>query len=203
MQYLNASDYLPFGLSEDLSDDLVTAASALIDSFCKRPSLGITQYVERLRLARRHGVQLSNTPLAPLTAGASPLVTVRGRLRRRYAEMAYPLMWESLLLLPTDEWAAIDPSTVDLAPDGVLYLQTGLFGYMYSELEVTYTAGFADTPVPVKAACAQIVRNAQSMPALTVRSQSIESMRMEYFSGTLLDADVQRILQPFVAQRMG
>lgn len=203
MQYLNAPDYLPFGLSENLSDDLVTAASALIDSFCKRPTLGITQYVERLRLARRHSAQLSNTPLAAIVAGASPLVAVRGRIRRRYAEMAYPLMWESMLFLPTDEWASIDVSTIDVAADGMLYLQVGLFGCTYSELEVTYTAGFADTPVPVKVACAQIIRNAQAMPALTLRSQSIDSMRMEYFSGTLLDADVQRMLQPYVAQRMG
>ena len=77
MQYLNPSDYIPFGLSADLSDDLVTAASALIDSFCKRPSLGITQYVERLRLERHRSVQVSNTPLAAATAGASALVLVR------------------------------------------------------------------------------------------------------------------------------
>ena len=203
MQYLNASDYIPFGLSADLSDDLVTAASALIDSFCKRPSLGITQYVERLRPARRGSVQLSNTPLAASTAGASPLVQVRGRLRRRYSEAAFPILWETMLFLPTDEWENVDVTTIDVASDGVVSLPCGLFGCMYSELEVTYTAGFTDVPAPVKVACAQIIRNAQAMPALTLRSQSIDSMRMEYFSGTLLDADVQRILQPFVAQRMG
>ncbi len=203
MQYLNAPDYISFGLSEDLSDDLVTAASALIDSFCKRPSLGITQYVERLRLARRHTAQLSNTPLASTAAGVSPLIAVRGRFRGRDVEPAYSLIWESMLFLPANEWASIDSAAIDVAPDGVLNLRVGLFGCAYSELEVTYTAGFADTPVPVKVACAQIIRNAQAMPALTLRSQSIDSMRMEYFSGTLLDADVQRILQPYVAQRMG
>ncbi len=108
-----------------------------------------------------------------------------------------------MLFLPTDEWADVDVTTIDIAPDGALYLATGLFGCMYSELEVTYTAGFADTPVPVKVACAQIIRNAQAMPALTLRTQSIDKMRMEYFSGTLLDADVQRILQPYVSQRIG
>lgn len=203
MQYLSPSDYIPFGLSADLSDDLVTAASALIDSFCKRPSLGITQYVERLRLERRSSVQVSHTPLAAATTGASPLVLVRGRLRRRYAELTYPVLWEAVLFLPSDEWATIDSTTIDIAADGVLSLPAGLFGCMYSELEVTYTAGFSVIPDAVKTACAQIIRNAHATPALTVRTSSIDSMRMEYFSGSLLDADVQRILQPFVAQRMG
>ena len=108
-----------------------------------------------------------------------------------------------MLFVPSDEWTGIDITTIDVAADGVLSLPAGLFGCAYSELEVTYTAGFAVIPDVVKVACAQIVRNAQATPALTVRTSSIDSMRMEYFSGSLLDADVQRMLQPFIAQRMG
>lgn len=47
------------------------------------------------------------------------------------------------------------------------------------------------------------VRNAQATPALTVRRQAVDSVQMEYFSGTLLDADVLRLLQPYVAERVG
>ena len=83
MQYLDASEYVPFGLSDGTGDDLVTAASALIDSFCRRPSLGITEYVERLRFARGRSVQLSNTPLASATGTSSPLVMVRARVCMR------------------------------------------------------------------------------------------------------------------------
>ena len=70
---------------------------------------------------------------------------------------------------------------------------------------MTYTAGFATIvpATPVKVACAQLVRNAQAMPALNVRRQSMDSMQMEYFSNTLLDADVQRLLLPYQSQRMG
>ena len=205
MQYLDASEYVPFGLSDETGDDLVTAASALIDSFCRRPSLGITQYVERLRFARHHSVQLSNTPLVSAGGMASPLVLVRARacLRRRLDEACYPFMNDALAFLTNDQWIAIDVSTIDIAPDGVLHFLPNFLGAAYRETEVTYTAGFATVPTPVKVACAQIVRNAQAMPALNVRRQTMDSMQMEYFSNTLLDADVQRLLLPYQSQRMG
>ncbi len=73
----------------------------------------------------------------------------------------------------------------------------------YVEAEVTYTSGYVDVPVPVKIACAQIVKNAQAMPALNVKRQAMDGMKMEYFQGALLDAEVQRLLQPYVAERVG
>lgn len=205
MQYLDASEYVPFGLSDETADDLVTAASALIDSFCRRSSLGITQYVERLRFGRRNSVQLSHTPLVSADGVASPLVLVRARTgRRRFCDEAmYPFLEDGYAFLSPGDWAGIDIGTIDVAPDGVLHFQPNLFGAACCEAEVTYTAGFATIPAPVKVACAQIVRNAQAMPALNVRRQSMDSMQMEYFSNTLLDVDVQRLLLPYQSQRMG
>lgn len=205
MQYLDASEYVPFGLSDETGDDLVTAASALIDGFCRRPSLGVTQYVERLRFGRGRSVQLSNTPLVPANGIASPLVQVRVRacMRRPCDDVLYPFFQDAPVFLTQGEWLVLDVSTIDIAVDGVLYFQPNLLGATYRETEVTYTAGFAAVPAPVKVACAQIVRNAQAMPALTVRRQAIDSMQMEYFSNTLLDADVQRLLLPYQSQRMG
>lgn len=205
MQYLDASEYVPFGLSDDTADDLVTAASALIDSFCRRSSLGITQYVERLRFARRGSVQLSNTPLASVDGVASPLVLVRTRTgkHRMCEETMYPFVEDASAFFSPGDWVSIAVSTLDIGPDGVLHFQPNLLGAVYCETEVTYTAGFAVIPPPVKVACAQIVRNAQAMPALNVRRQSMDSMQMEYFSNTLLDADVQRLLLPYQSQRMG
>ncbi|MGI4854503.1 MAG: hypothetical protein ACRYF4_10725 [Janthinobacterium lividum] len=203
MQYLDPSEYVSFGLTAETSDDLVTAASAMIDSFCKRTSLAVTQYVERLRFSRNRAVQLSNTPLAPATAGASPLVSVRVRMRGCTVDPYAPLAFEAGVFYAGNQWMNVDLSTIDIAPDGAVQFQPNALGYAMSEAEVTYTAGFAVVPVPVKVACAQIVRNAQATPALNVRRQSIDSMQMEYFSGSLLDADVQRLLGPYVAERVG
>ena len=203
MQYLDPSEYVSFGLTAETNDDLVTAASAMIDSFCKRRSLGVTQYVERLRFSRARGVQLSNAPLAPATAGSSPLVSVRVRVRGGCADAHAPLAFEASVFGASQQWVNVDTATIDSAPDGTLHFQGNVLGYAMAEAEVTYTAGFADIPVPVKVACAQIVRNAQATPALNVRRQSIDSIQMEYFSGSLLDADVMRLLQPYVAERVG
>lgn len=212
MQYLDPSEYVAFGLTAETGDDLVTAASALIDGFCRRPSLGVTQYVERLRFARGNTVQLSSAPLviaprADGSPGVSPLLSVRVRMRRHpadaYAYTYAPLAFEANVFFAGCVWTAMDVSTIDIAPDGVLGFHPNLLGPRLAETEVTYTAGFVDVPVPVKVACAQIVRNAGAMPALNVRRQAIDSMQMEYFSGSLLDPDVQRLLQPYVSERMG
>ena len=201
MQYLDASDYVPFGLNEETGDDLVTAASVLIDGFCRRPSLGVSQYTERLRFGRRNGVQLSHAPLVSADGIASPLVAVRARASVRGT--CGMLLNDACAFLTNGEWVSIDVTTIDIAADGVLQFTPNLLGAKYTEAEVTYTAGFSVVPVPVKVACAQIVRNAEATPALNVRRQSIDSMQMEYFGNTLLDADVQRLLVPYQSQRRG
>ncbi len=205
MQYLDPSEYVPFGLSAETSDSLVTAASAMIDSFCKRPTLGVQQYVQRMRVRRGNTVQLSNTPLTAASIGTTPLVSVRVHMREGCADPYAPLAWEAAVFFTGtgSQWTDLVPSTVDASADGVLRFPHNVLGGAVAEAEVTYTAGYTDIPVPVKIACAQIVRNAQSTPALTVRRQAIDSLQLEYFSGSLLDADVQRLLRPYVSGKVG
>lgn len=202
MQYLNAAEYVRFGLGEETGDDLVTAASAMIDAFCRRPTLAVTQYVERLRISpRRQEIQLSNLPLTSAANGAAATVTVRVRLGRHSS--GNPLMQEALAFAPRGAWIDLDASTLDVSPAGSITFVPHLLGVPFDEAEVTYTAGYADIPIPVKVACAQIVRNAQAMPALNVKRQGLDNMAMEYFSGALLDDEVKRLLAPYVAERMG
>ena len=73
----------------------------------------------------------------------------------------------------------------------------------YNEVEVTYTAGVAMVPDAVKVACVQIVKNAQATPAMNVRSSRMDTLQMQYFSGSLIDAQVQALLRPYVAERLG
>jgi hypothetical protein len=204
MRYLNASEYVLFGLGEATGDDLVTAASAMIDGYCRRTSLAITEYVERLRISRSsQAVQLSNLPLARPADGSAALVQVRVRLGPHGGDGSNPLMQEALAFAPQGMWITVDTSTLDVSPTGSIRFAPHLLGVPFAEAEVTYTAGYAEVPVPVKVACAQMVRNAQAMPALNVKRQALDSMAMEYFSGALLDAEVKRLLTPYVAERMG
>ncbi len=58
-------------------------------------------------------------------------------------------------------------------------------------------------PDTVKVACAQIVKNAQATPAMNVRSSRMDTLQMQYFSGSLIDPQVQTLLRPYVAERLG
>ena len=89
------------------------------------------------------------------------------------------------------------------ATGGELTLPWNLLGLPYNEVMVSYTAGLAAIGDDVKTACAQIVRNAQSTPALNASKTRIDTMQMQYFSSSLLDETAQAWLRPYVANRLG
>jgi hypothetical protein len=207
MSYLQPSDYPNYGLPASTSADWITAATALINSYCRRPDLNIIEYAERLRITREsQNVRLSYLPLAPLGDAASPIVSIQGRYARpRRGELAdNPLFEAAWAFQLPGQWIAIDPSTIDVDPNtGDLTLPFNLFGLPFNEMSVTYTAGLAQIGDDIKSACAQIVRNAQSTPALNTRASKIDTMQMQYFSSSLLDDTVKQWLRPYVATRVG
>jgi hypothetical protein len=210
MAYLDPSEYVAYGLTADTTDDWIAMASALIDAHCRRPSLLVTQYVERLRLtAGSQSVRLSYLPLSPLGDATSPLVAVRvrfGRPRRGEADQAEDpklaqIAWAFGI---PGTWSELDLSNIDLNPvTGEVTFPANLLGLNYNEVEVTYTAGVAAIPPALKIACAQIVRNAQATPAMNVKGSKMDTLQMQYFSGSLVDPNVQSLLRPYVAQRIG
>ncbi|HWE86071.1 MAG TPA: hypothetical protein VG267_14095 [Terracidiphilus sp.] len=207
MAYLQPADYPNYGLPASTSADWITAATALINSYCRRPDLNVIQYTERLRVTKEsQTVHLSYLPLAPLGAAASALVTLEGRYARpRRGEMVQePLMELVWAFSLPGQWTAIDPATVDTDPNtGELTLPYNILGLPFNELAVTYTAGLATIGDDIMSACAQIVRNAQSTPALNASKTKIDTMQMQYFSSSLVDETVQAWLRPYVASRIG
>jgi len=205
--YLQPSEYQSYGLAPDVTDDWIAAASSLMDAHCRRPSLNPTQYMERLRIAEgSQTVRLSYLPLVPVAPATQPFVSIRaryGEARRGH----HPHLWleqvASAFSLP-GAWATVDPSTVDfVAQTGELIFPLNILGLPYNEVEVTYTAGLAALPDIVKCACAQIVKNAQATPGLNVKSSRVDTLQLQYFSGSLVDATVQAMLKPWVAVRVG
>ena len=80
MAYLQPADYPNYGLPAGTTADWITAATALINSYCRRPDLNVIQYTERLRLASgSQTVLLSYLPLAPLRMATTPIVSIEGR----------------------------------------------------------------------------------------------------------------------------
>jgi hypothetical protein len=207
MAYLEPSDYPNYGLPDGTSADWIAAATALINSYCRRPDLNIVQYTERLRLTSgSQAVRLTYLPLAPLVPAAAPIVNLEGRYAKpRRGELAdgplFDMVWAFSL---PGQWTAIDPKTADCDwTMGELTLPWNVLGLPYNEVMVTYTAGLGTIGDDIKTACAQIVRNAQATPALNASRTRIDTMQMQYFSSSLLDETVKTWLRPYVANRLG
>jgi hypothetical protein len=207
MPYLQPADYPNYGLPPGTTADWITAATALINSYCRRPDLNVVQYTERLRVTRgARTALLSYLPLAPLGTATTPIVSMQGRYAKpRRGEMINEPLFEMAwaFSLPS-QWAAIDPALVDYDPNtGELTLPFNILGLPFNEIAVTYTAGLVTIGDDIKTACAQIVRNAQSTPALNASKTKIDTMQMQYFSSSLVDETVQAWLNPYVANRLG
>ena len=208
MNYLSDSEYESYGLEPATPESFVAAASSLINMYCRRSTLAITTFTERIRvMPGRNNVQLTNLPLADLGDATSPLVSGKGRYappRRGEDTTMWELAQIALVYSLPGTWVALDVTTFDYFADTgeVSWLGSPL-GLAFDEIELTYTAGFSQIPDPVKFACAQLVKNAQATPALNVRAGTLNSMHLEYFSDTLLDSTVQGMLAPYMAQKVG
>ena len=208
MTYLDASEYQTYGLDATTPAALVAAASSMIDAHCRRATLGVAQYEERLRLPPdRNTVRLTYLPLAAVAPATVPLISAQGRycIPRRGEWPFDDLRLDVALMfgLP-GVWTAIDVNAIDyFAATGELTLPLNIVGLWFSEVDIVYTAGFSTIPDPAKFACAQIVRNAQATPGLNVKAGHLDRMVMQYFADTLVDQDVMSKLAPYVAQKVG
>lgn len=202
--YLTTAEFTAYGLRDSTDPALIAVASDLVDAFCQRTSVLQAQYTERNRLPE--GVPITRatyTPLAVPQGQTAPFTSVRARHGMPRGLNAASL---AELIAPfggPPAWVDLDPAKVDYnAATGELWLPSGIFGVPYTEVELTYTAGYAQVPEAVKLACAQIIRNVESHPAANVRGAQLDRLQLEYFAGSLLDEDVRRLLGPFVAVRL-
>lgn len=208
MNYLSPSEYETYGLEATTPAAWVTGASTVIDAHCRRATLGVAQYEERMRIAGgRNTVRVTYVPLAIVAPATTPIISARGRYAvPRRGEWPFDDLSSDVALmfgLP-GTWNAVDPAGIDVYADtGELSLPVNAVGLGYSEIDLVYMAGLSTIPDTVKVACAQIVRNAQATPALNVRSGKLDRMQLDYFSGSLVDQTVQTLLAPYVAQKVG
>ena len=204
MNYLDASEFEVYGLEETTDQSLVTAASALMDAHCRRETLGVAEYTERFRLNGRAVVRLTYLPLATVEGAVSALTSVKVRYGNpRRGEIGDLAGDYANAFGLAGQWASLGAEMLDYdAATGEVCLPAHPLGLGFNEVEVTYTAGVPEVPRALKAACAQIVRNCQSTPSLNVKSSTVDKMHMEYFTGSLLDEGVRKLLSPYVAQKV-
>jgi hypothetical protein len=208
MNYLQPSEYEAYGLEATTAPAWVTAASAILDAHCRRATLGVLQCTERLRVvAGRNTVRLTYLPAVAVAPALTPIVSARGRYASpRRGEWSHEeIAWEAAgaFGLP-GTWTDLNAADLEVCQEtGEITLPLNALGWAFTEIEVVYTAGLNPIPDPVKIACAQIVKNAQAMPALNIRSGSLDRMRLEYFSDALLDESVRALVAAYVAQKVG
>ena len=203
MAYLLPGEYAAFGLSTETADAWVVTASAMIEAHCRRPTLMSASYTERMRVPlEAQTVRLSYGPLVSVDA-----------VKAQYARQG---AWEqdgfvrslgecvaTAFALP-GQWVTVDPATLWVSlPTGEFRFAWNAMGFRYAEAEVTYTAGLVTVPDAVKVACAQVVRNAQATPGMNVKSSRMSTLETQYFSDSLIDSQVQALLRPYVAERLG
>lgn len=206
MNYLDSSEFETYGLEKETLESWVTAASALIDAHCRRPTLGVAQYTERIRLNGQGTARLTYLPLVVAEGAASALVSTQVRYGQpRRGEMGGDLAFDAALVFGlAGTWTTMAAESLDWrAETGEVTLPVHPLGLPYNDIEVTYTAGLAEVSGAVKCACAQIVRNAQATPALNVKTSRLDRLWMQYFSDSLLDSGVKTLLAPYVAQKVG
>jgi hypothetical protein len=206
MNYLQTTDLLTYGLDPATDPSWITASSSIIDAHCKRETLGVNQYEERLKLPPElNTVRLSYLPLVTVAPLPTAIVSLQGRYGiPRRGEWPFPelsLEFALVFALP-GMWTAIDPTTIDIWTDaGELTFPVNALGLFFNEVDVMYNAGWDPIPTPVQVACAQIIKNAQATPALNVKSGQLDRMRMEYFSDNLVDEMVESLLEPYVSRK--
>ncbi len=208
MNYLQPSEYEAYGLETTTDAAWVTAASAIVDSHCRRTTLAVNQYTERLRTETgQRPVRLTYLPLTAVAPATSPIVSARARYAMpRRGETSYKdLSWDVAIAFGIPgTWAQLNVADLDFFADtGEVTLPLNALSWAFNELEIVYTAGWNPFPDAVKVACAQIAKNAQVTPGLNVKKGMLEHLQLWYFSDSLLDETVQELLAPYVAQKVG
>jgi hypothetical protein len=207
MNYLQPSEYEAYGLEATTDVAWITGASAIIDSHCRRTTLAINQYTERIRTDGQRPVRLTYLPLVIAAPATSAIVSAQARyaMPRRGELQEEDFSWNAALAFGIPGWWT-DLNVADLdyfAETGEVTLPMNALSWAFNELEIVYTAGWSTFPDPVKVACAQIARNAQATPGLNVKKGVMNNMQLWYFSDTLVDDTVRELLAPFMAQKVG
>jgi len=203
MGYLLPAEYAEYGLSAETADAWVTAASAMMEAYCRRPTLCTASYTERMRVPlEAQTVRLSYGPLVSVDTVKAKYVRPN-RHEELYGEMALQSIFAAAFAVP-GQWVTVDTSTLEVSsPTCEFRFAWNVMGLRYSEAEVTYTAGLATIPNAVKVACAQVVKNAQATPGFNVKSSKLDTLQTQYFSGSVIDSQVAALLRPYVAERLG
>ncbi|MDB5053280.1 MAG: hypothetical protein JWM44_1330 [Bacilli bacterium] len=187
--YLTTSDtdYVSPGVT--LTTSLIIRASAIIDGYCKR-SLDVTSYTERVPLTDYQNMNsyqrghLSYYPVIDVTL-------VKGR-------PLYNILSGNIFGPPPFE-PINDLSILDIDKNiGNFICGFNIFGVPYSELEVTYTSGWAVIPEAVKVACGMIASQLANNANPNVKAKKDLDSAIEYFGNSMVTPEIADLLSLYI-----
>ena len=188
------SAYLVIGTDADyctatLTASLILRASAIIDGYCKR-KITVESYTERIPLTDRNDWEqgqrghLSYYPAVEVTA-------LKGRPK-------YYLTGINFFGPPTFE-DITDLTILDVNPNtGAVWCGYSIFGVPYTELEVTYTSGWATIPDNVKVACGMIIDQLSTAANPNVKAKKDFDSSIEYFGNSRITPEIANLLSEYV-----
>lgn len=98
-------------------------------------------------------------------------------------------------------WEFWEPTEASIDADaGELWVPSGILMAYYTQIRVSYVAGWSYTALPtaIKQACANIIRAAQDNPISgNISSFTASTYKTTKFADTLIDGDTKTILTPF------
>src|SRR5579863_3508924 len=141
MTYLSPAEYEAYGLDATTPAAFVAAASSLIDAHCRRTTLGVAQYEERIRMAPdRNTIRLTYIPLSIVAPATTPIVSAQGRycIPRRGEWPIDDLQLDVALMFGLPGlWTQIDAGSIDyFANTGELTFPLNLMGMGFSEVDI-------------------------------------------------------------------
>lgn len=181
------ADYLPTGIT--LTKSLSIRASSIIDGYCKR-SLDVTSYTERVPLTdyqNQNSYQRGHLSYYPVI----DVTTLKGR-------PLYNALTGNIFGPPAFE-PITDPSILDIDKNlGNFICGFNMFGVPYSELEVTYTSGWATIPDNVKVACGIIITQLVNNVNPNVKTKKDFDSSVEYFGSSMITPEVAELLGNYI-----
>jgi hypothetical protein len=183
-QYLDKTtdaSYVSVGIT--LTDQLIIRASSIIDGCCKR-KIAVESYTERVPLTESQRGHLSYYPVVELTA-------LKGRPKYYFTGINFfgPPVFEVIS----------DHSILDVDVNiGSLWCGYNMFGAPYTELEVTYTSGWAVIPDNVKVACGMIIDQLVNSNNSNVKAKKDFDSSIEYFGNKLITPEIADLLSQYV-----
>jgi hypothetical protein len=166
-------------------------------------SAGLVITEEKALPAKRPVTHLSRTPVIRLISG-------QGRYGfARRSQSGYGGYAEDISLLATLSefgpyiWQTFDVTQASVsAITGEVWVPAGLYFANYTDVRLSYVAGYLTAPQAIKTACATIAQALAGFPELSGNVQKIQAggTLIEKFAASGLDNDTMQMLAPYRAR---